>query len=791
MAVCFYMNCRTFIVIILTVVYAQYVLVVTSQWTQIWYDSLDTNGPWNKDENGGSVDFGGGVDSISCPSSLCTIMKTDGLTTTLFKRDTDISQYQSLQIRISVGTRNMLSGDACVIYYRYDSGTNQTAKQFDPPDDGARHDYWDQYIPLNSPGGASTLRLIYQIEGGTGDNTFCYWDEAYLYGIIATTTPQPTIKPTPNPTTKIPTENPTDKPTPNPTKKPTTNPTKKPTPNPTKNPAPKPTTNLTNKPTAQPTPRPTDPVGTSICGDIVSGQYHGSPVTFLVHLSFEGDLIFNAGASSFVVTDIEAFTKLNIQLGTDTDHDEKITLVHIPSGEYKFIIKGEGTTSGTFHAHIQCVSGDPTPNPTVKPTLHPTQTPTTAPVIVSTSTTAVPTEPITKQPRSNPTVNPHTTTPTGTTPTTKPPTSYPTVNPTVQTQTMVCGEDKVGEYTSGQPLEFEVSMPFPGKLIFDASVSNFQLTAIQAFTKLGSLLGVDDDHDGVVSIVVPAGYYLFTMDGEAGFYHVNIECVSDAPTVYPTQIDPSQRPSYSPGVHPISSYPSNPPSASHTDAPTKAQPSITEPTVSTSKALTGLPTRSELTTSELTTSKPNTTESIEKSTMDSDSGSGESTGEIEQERFNIGTALVVLVIACACGCVLFMCYKYCGEYMGTWKKYKEDAAQVVIKMSTSERANVVQETGMNIESELGSHLHAMDIMNEPGNDIVVRAERISTSIEVNHNNNIRLSVDGPLTVEGYDPYDEPQEYRTDNNIENAQYIMNDNQIGVDDMIIYGDDETTT
>eukprot|EP01083_Nonionella_stella_P087078 242116_1 len=137
--------------------------------------------------------------------------------------------------------------------------------------------------------------------------------------------------PTAMSSTKTPT-NPTPKPTPNPTKKPTPNPTRNPTPNPTKKPTANPTARPTPKPTPNPTSRPTNPVGIFTCGITVSGVYNGELVTFIATLPFDGNLQFNAAGSSFVATDIEAMTKLDMPLATNDDNDEQITLVNRPAG---------------------------------------------------------------------------------------------------------------------------------------------------------------------------------------------------------------------------------------------------------------------------------------------------------------------------------------------------------------------------------------------------------------------------------------------------------------------------
>eukprot|EP01083_Nonionella_stella_P280702 954906_1 len=190
----------------------------------------------------------------------------------------------------------------------------------------------------------------------------------------------------------------------------------------------------------------------------------------------------------------------------------------------------------------------------------------------------------TATPSTNPTAKPSTATPTSnpnTKPITAPPTTNPTAKPT-QPGTMACGETNFDVYTGGQILVFETFMPFPGELIFDASGSNFPLQGIESFTKLGFYLGNDADGDGVVSVAVPSGDYMFNLEGQtSGVYLVKINCVSDAPTTYPTQMPskyPTQRPSYSPVEHPITTHPSRVPSHASTGDPTTAAPPPTTPT---------------------------------------------------------------------------------------------------------------------------------------------------------------------------------------------------------------------
>eukprot|EP01083_Nonionella_stella_P135881 413318_1 len=266
-------------------------------------------------------------------------------------------------------------------------------------------------------------------------------------------------------------------------------------------------------------------------------------------MAFEGDLEFNAAPSSFVVTDIEAFTKLNTVLGSDTDEDEVVTLYDKPAGQYKFVILGDQATSGTFEVRITCTSAEPSVSPTSKPTPIPTPVPTKKPVLVT-----IPTPPPTPtvRPTVKPTPNP-----------TKRPTLNPTFNPTmkpttpapIQPDDLACGTFSVGTY-SGVPVRFTVTIPFPGHLTFDATGSNFDVTTIEAYTQLGTMLASDTDHDEQITLSVPAGVYQFAIAGSAqtSIYHVTATCVSAAnPTISPITLDPTGNPSKRPTPNPTPS----------------------------------------------------------------------------------------------------------------------------------------------------------------------------------------------------------------------------------------------
>eukprot|EP01084_Bolivina_argentea_P010001 18655_1 len=467
-----------------------------------------------------------------------------------------------------------------------------------------------------------------------GDGTVWVNAPAANNVVCATTHPSsnPTKRPTPNPT-KRPTPNPTKRPTPNPTKRPTPNPTKRPTPNPTKRP--------TTKPTPNPTPRPTDPVGTSSCGDTVTGVYNGVPVTFLVTLPYEGDLQFDASASSFEVTDIEAFTKLNSPLGTDTDNDERVKLVDKPAGDYKFILNSDAASSGTFRATITCFSADPTPSPTKRPTNKPTKGPTKKPVVESVPTRAPTTKDPTKRPTKGPTKKP----------TTKDPTKRPTDTPTTPSPTqpppLSCGSETVGAYTSGT-LIFETTMSFTGDIFFDASNSNFDIAAIEGFTKLDSYLGSDSNGDGILTLSgTVAGDYKFVMVGTGGgIYHVKITCVSDAPTNNPTK-----RPTYAPVNHPITPHPSEStvPTLSPTEPPTKGP--TTRPTL-------------------FVATPPPTSATTDSEEEDSgENGSLVSDADGGPPALRIAVYIVSgLMICVVCLCCMIVFHKYCLEKIDEIKK---------------------------------------------------------------------------------------------------------------------------
>eukprot|EP01083_Nonionella_stella_P223937 797544_1 len=265
-----------------------------------------------------------------------------------FYRHIDTRGYRDIQIGYDIRTLNTRGdlGYACRFYWM--KGTRVSG------DPGWVH---QQSHVCDS----ATCNILHTALPNDVDNTktICidFWMDSpgwcHLNNVVITGIPITTSVPTLNPITA------------KPTAKPTANPTDKQTPQPT---------------TLNPTVRPTDP-GVSTCDETVIGAYNGVPVTFVVHIPFQGDLQLNAQSSTFEVTDMEAFTKLSIPLATDVDEDRIVTLSDVPPGDYKLIIFGQGATSGTFEISIRCFSTSPTSYPTPHPTLSPTHKPTSDPTL--------------------------------------------------------------------------------------------------------------------------------------------------------------------------------------------------------------------------------------------------------------------------------------------------------------------------------------------------------------------------------------------------------------------------
>eukprot|EP01083_Nonionella_stella_P222022 792631_1 len=514
----------------------------------IWSDTMNNNdnADWSEQDTAGArITFGSDGNG---PDGSCAIV----VETSSIDRVTDVSDYIDITLHVDLVAYDLepREDDHCQIAYSY-GGTSFVTTNYSS--DGT---YSDQLIAIPDPS-SQTMLTVRLAAVADSSNDFCFWDNVSLRGTLVTQsptqnpiTPAPTSNPTLNPTRKPTphaTPNPTRKPTPNPTPNHTSTPTKQPTLNPTHQPTPNPTF----KPTEMPTPRPTNPVA-STCDDTVNGEYNGLPVTFAVNLPFDGNLQFDASTSDFPVTEIEAYTNLNIELGTDTDNDEKVTIYNAPAGNYKFIISG-GTQSGTFEARISCFTPSPTAYPlqTPEPVLNPTKRPTA--------------QPITTKPTLDPTSSPVTVEPSS-----HPSTRSPTQSPT-QPRVIQCGDDITGAYSQGS-LHFEITITFPVQMIFDASGSDFAVSHLAVYSGLGMELMTDSDQDGVLTLTLPGGDFRFTMTGNvqtSSTYHVKLRCITEAPTRSPTQsptktdvshvTTTTKQPTYAPVHHPITAHPSSSP----------------------------------------------------------------------------------------------------------------------------------------------------------------------------------------------------------------------------------------
>eukprot|EP01083_Nonionella_stella_P140990 433568_1 len=403
-------------------------------------------------------------DFQNCPRYNDGVRSEDAASCLRLFMDASISRfistlgYHSIHLQIDVNPQSVehQEDEWCFVQYRTTT-TNWITTNIVNGHDAHVLDF-DITIPDNNAyNNQSSFQVRIGIHATTGGDS-CLFDNLEVFGVSYPTTatgssgtPRPTLNPSPNPTSK-------------------------------------PTSNPTSKPTRSPTPRPTNP-DISTCDDTVIGAYNGIPVTFIVHMPYKGDLQFGVTSSSFIVTDIEAFTKLNVPLATDADHDEMVTLMDTYVGDYIFIINGEGTQTGTIEVRIRCFSDAPTSKPTLTPTTNPTSS-------------------------ANPTTEP------------------------MQPVSVPCGQDIVGAYYTGV-LIFETTMPFAGILSFDASGSDFPIT-IKAYTKLDSLLAIDADDNEVITLSVPAGDYQFSMAGNTqslGIYHVKVSCQSaNGQTSIPTHL---------------------------------------------------------------------------------------------------------------------------------------------------------------------------------------------------------------------------------------------------------------
>eukprot|EP01083_Nonionella_stella_P271166 918699_1 len=362
--------------------YINNVLVTGIATTDPGRDELFSWLMWLSDENadGWTADGSnqGIVSATKCPGGgSCYYLSNDNAV----YRNVDTTGYEDIYITYSMRTEGLVNNDGCAVYYDIGSGEVVLRSQGCGPFCNAAQYNMILYL---APGVSNNANWKIGFWADMAGTKTCFINYIILTGIpivshVSEPSPAPTPVPTPLPTQTLLSSH-----------SPTRSPTFKPTPNPTPN------------PTLLPTPKPTDP-DTLTCGDSVTGPYSGEAVTFLVHIPFDEEYLqFDASASSFIITDIEGFTKLNVLLKTDVDNDETVTLMNTPAGDYKFIIYGEGTQSGTFEATIRCFSSNPTTKATQNPTTISSQ-----PSMLSNPTVTATKKPT--QSTSKPTLNPVTT----------------------------------------------------------------------------------------------------------------------------------------------------------------------------------------------------------------------------------------------------------------------------------------------------------------------------------------------------------------------------------------------
>merc|ERR1719300_7592 len=371
----------------------------------------------------------------------------------------------------------------------------------------------------------------------------------------------PTMSPTDEPTTS-PTDEPTVSPTKQPTVEPTLSPTKEPTESPSKSPTVEPTVDPTSSPT---TPAPTHP-GELQCGDSFNGSFHGEPFEVEIRTPFDVS-VFQLGctASTFLITNITGKdSNGNILEDQFTLDDGAIFEAHdLPhGGDYWFSIDGNGT-SGIFKCNTLCRSDAPTTSPSTDPTVEPTIDPSTSP-------TLEPTPGPTTQPTESPSKSP----------TLEPTTASPTPNPTTPSPThpgeKTCEDEFTGSY-HGEPVQFEVRLPYDGDIIVDCTDSDFEIQTITAWNSDGFQLTDNDDtevvvvldqlHDSDTTFIITGASYV-----TSGTFDCVIECASDMPSAAPTK-SPTPWPTMSPSEDPTASPTEDPTTDSPTSSPT-ADPTI-------------------------------------------------------------------------------------------------------------------------------------------------------------------------------------------------------------------------
>jgi len=239
----------------------------------------------------------------------------------------------------------------------------------------------------------------------------------------------------------------------------------------------------TGSPTSATTPAPTHP-GELTCGSVTSGEYNGEPLQIEVEVPFSGDMTVDLSGSDFDIASITCNDADGAEV-TGSKGDDALTLFDVtPNSDYTCTIEGTADAqSGTFGIEIVCSSDSPTASPTTPSPTHPGE--------------------------------------------------------------LICGSITSGEY-NGAPLEFEVEMPFEGDMTVDLSGSDFGIASIACYDSDGAEVTGSKDDDGRLLTLLdlpPNTDYSCTFEGTAdvqsGTFQIDIVCISDEPTAFPTTPSPT------------------------------------------------------------------------------------------------------------------------------------------------------------------------------------------------------------------------------------------------------------
>eukprot|EP01083_Nonionella_stella_P006191 17991_1 len=307
--------------------------IVESQYTTIWNDTCASQGSWTCQADtcifGYTATARGQCQTHPGP---CFRVSNSGR----MQKSTSLMFYaeRPLRIKAYVDATNLDTGERCMIYIRYDDDNwvNIWYCEIGVSSRPCQQQLVTIDLPL--PTGQFLLDISLQTNGGSAIN-HCQFDNIQLSYITAT--PQPSES-TSNQSSKHPTIQPSV--------------------------APQPSSSVA------PTTHPTDATVLS-CDKTVVGTYNGQPISFIITVSFNVELIFDASASNFSHSTVEAFDTSGMLLAADSNQDGIVSFIapSQPTGEYKFVLGGNSNVSRIYRVHITCVQNNiptlaVTPSPT-------------------------------------------------------------------------------------------------------------------------------------------------------------------------------------------------------------------------------------------------------------------------------------------------------------------------------------------------------------------------------------------------------------------------------------------